>query len=277
MTYSQFGPVEALRVGRFPNRINTTCHLYRIGTTLIDTGPRNQWRKVWRFLKERPIERVLLTHHHEDHGGNAGLIEKKCQAPVFAEERGLAPLTRGFPLPFYRRVVWGKPKRLKQARILPERVEMEDGFSLLTLHSPGHAADMVSFLEPERGWLFCGDLYISSNPKYLRADEDPNLEIESLKKVLAQSFDTVFCAHRGRLENGRESLKTKLKYLVTLREQVQHYKRVGDSLKEIRKRLMGEEEFLHWISLGEFSKQNYIRAFATQIREDDRPTHEELW
>lgn len=32
------GDVEGLRVGRFGGKVNTTCILWRIGDTLIDTG-----------------------------------------------------------------------------------------------------------------------------------------------------------------------------------------------------------------------------------------------
>ena len=36
--------VEGIRVGRFGSQINTTCIVYRLGSTVIDVGPPNQWR-----------------------------------------------------------------------------------------------------------------------------------------------------------------------------------------------------------------------------------------
>ena len=257
----QFADVEALRVGRHGDRVNTSCILYRLGDTLIDTGPANQWGKVRRFLGERKVERVLLTHHHEDHSGNGAKIAKHCHAQIFAQEQGLDFCAKGFPLPFYRRVVWGKPKRF-QAKPLPAQMEMSGGFSLETVHCPGHAPDMTCFLEKQRGWLFSGDLYISQAPKFLRKGEDPNQEIKSLEHALTHDFEVLFCAHRGVIEKGREVLTNKWKYLISIREQVQYYLGKGHSQTEIRKRILGKEAFLTVFSLGEFSKRNYIDAFA---------------
>ena len=45
--------VEGLRTGRFNLGINTTCILYRIGSTIVDTGPPNKWSTVRRLLCER--------------------------------------------------------------------------------------------------------------------------------------------------------------------------------------------------------------------------------
>lgn len=48
----QFGykEVEGLRTGRFDLELNTSALLYRIGTTLIDTGPANRWQQVRAFF-----------------------------------------------------------------------------------------------------------------------------------------------------------------------------------------------------------------------------------
>lgn len=258
----EFEGVEGLRMGRFGDQLNTACILYRIGETVIDTGPPNQWRKVRRFLEERSVEQVLLTHHHEDHGGNGGHIAARWRARLFAHEKGLPLHQNGYHLPLYRRLVWGRPRHKFQAEILPERVRLQDGLCLEPIATPGHAEDQVCFLEPNRGWLFSGDLYISGKPKYLRKEENPNEEIQSLRRVLEHDFDTLFCAHRGIVEKGYQAIKAKLQYLVALREQVRYYQQKGDPLKRIKKRLMGGERFLFWFSLGDFSKWNYIRAFA---------------
>ncbi len=54
---------------------------------------------------------------------------------------------------------------------LPERLETPR-FHFQVIHTPGHSADHVALFEPERGWLFLGDLYLAPKPRYLRADED---------------------------------------------------------------------------------------------------------
>lgn len=260
-----FEGIEAVRVG-ISNRVNTACILYRMDETLIDTGPANQWRYVRSFLSERDVTQVLLTHHHEDHGGNASRIAANHQAKVLIHVDGLETCEKGYSVPLYRRLVWGKPKRFKP-QALPARVEAGP-LVLEPIHSPGHAADHVCFFEKRRGWLFSGDMYISSKPRFLRDDEDPNIEIESLQKLMNLHFDTLFCAHRGIILGGYEALQNKLKYLISMREQVRHYMKTGDPIKEITKRLLGKEEFISYISSGEFSKRNLVEAFARKIRQE---------
>lgn len=269
--------VEALRVGLFGRRINTACILYRLGEIVIDTGPPNQWRKVRRFLKERAVDHVLVTHHHEDHGGNGGRIVRKFDARVMVHESGESFHRHGFRLPFYRWVAWGKPRPKYEPEILPNRIDLVDGHTLQPIHTPGHAEDHTVFLEPNRGWLFSGDLYISAKPQYLRKVEDPNQEIESLRKILQYDFETLFCAHRGVVPNGRAAVKEKLNYLISLREQVRFYQQQGDTIREIKHRLLGKEELMYWISLGDFSKRNYIEAFARSTRLEARTHQADDW
>lgn len=258
-----FEDIEGLRVGR-TDRVNTACIVYRIEDTIIDTGPANQWRFVKRFLEERDVAQVAITHHHEDHGGNGARI-KECYNPrIFAHEAGHQFLEKGYDVPLYRRITWGKPKTFK-AEALPPQVNAGK-LRLQPLHAPGHAPDQVVYYERNRGWLFSGDMYITGKPRMLRADEDPNQEIESLTFVLQHHFDTLFCSHRGVILNGYEVLRDKLKYLISMREQVRHYMKTGDSTKEIARRILGKEEFVYWLSRGEFSKRNYIEGFARQMR-----------
>ncbi|MEJ2366936.1 MAG: MBL fold metallo-hydrolase [Acidobacteriota bacterium] len=140
------GPVEGIRVGRFGRGINTTAVLYRIGATLVDCGPPNQWRHVKRFLGERPVLTVLLTHHHEDHAGNASRLQARG-AEILAPEKALAPLKDGFAMLAYRRIIWGRPKRV-QAGALPGKAELEDGSHLIPIPAPGHSPDLTCFHSP---------------------------------------------------------------------------------------------------------------------------------
>lgn len=268
-----FEGVEAVRVGR-TNRLNTTCTLYRIGDTLIDTGPPNQWRHVRHFLQERDVAQVLLTHHHEDHGGNACRIAHAHHAKVYAHADGLPFYREGFPMKLYRRLVWGRPKKF-EALELPGPIEAGP-LVLKPIHTPGHAPDHVCFFESRRGWLFSGDAFISQRPRFLRMDENPNQEIESLKHLLTLHFDTIFCAHRGLVLGGYEAMREKLKYLVSMREQIRHYLKTGDSVGEVTRRLLGNEEFLAFFSGGDFCKRNYVEAFARALRyEQYRDVQEE--
>ncbi len=255
--------VEGLRVGRFKSRINTTCVVYRLGDTIIDTGPPNQCRFIRSYLREREIHRVLLTHHHEDHSGNGHAIQAELGIPVFAPAGSLGYLSKGYRVEPYRRIVWGKPP-LFDAAPVPDQLINGDGQRIVTVRAPGHSDDLVCYLVPQKGALFTGDLFVASRPQYLRVDENPLLEMESLRQILQHDFLVIFCAHRGVVRDGRKALQEKLDYLESLRSQVRDLLRQGRSVPEIARRLLGKDGFLRWLSGGHFSKANMIAALARE-------------
>lgn len=251
--------VEGLRVGRFDLGISSSCIVYRIGATAIDAGPPNQWPVVRRFLAERAIERVLITHHHEDHSGNGARLGRDLGAAVYLPPAGVDAVERGFPLRMYQRVIWGVPDRFTP-RAVPAEMAIDGGLSLRALPAPGHSPDMTCYLEPNRGWLFTGDLYIASRPRFLRADERIGQQIESLRRILDVEFETLFCAHRGVVPDGPAALRAKLGYLVSLRDEARELHQAGRPVSEITRRLLGREGMMSYLTLFNFSKRNLIRA-----------------
>src|SRR5207245_8497133 len=89
-------------------------------------------------------------------------------------------------------------------------------FQLDLIHTPGHATDHVALFEPERRWLFSGDLYLAPKLRYLRADEDVYAMMDSLRRVLALEPAELFCQHRGRVDHSLTRLGQKLEFLSAL-------------------------------------------------------------
>lgn len=257
--------VEGLRVGRFGGKINTTCILWRIGDTLIDTGPPSEWRHVLRFAAERPVRRVVVTHHHEDHAGNlarlatAGIGPEGRQVQILAPRQSLAPLAEGFPLQLYRRVIWGRPARVRAAP-LAEAIELADGEALEPVLLPGHSPDMTCFVEPRRRVLFSADLYVARRQRYLRADESLGGILGSLRRALELDFDTLLCAHRGVVADGKPRLRQKLDYFEELCGRAAELAAGGLAVGAIARRLLGPEDSVSRISLLHYSKRNLIRG-----------------
>ncbi len=251
--------VEGIRVGRFRGRISTTCIVYRFAEVVIDTGPPNQWRWVKRFIQEHQPRQVLITHHHEDHGGNGARLQKELSLPLLAHREGVPLLQNGFKVHLYRKIIWGTPPSYV-AEAVDQEIHLSGGETLLPVLAPGHSRDMTCFLLKQRGWLFSGDLYIASRPKFLRRDENPKQEIESLKKVLQLDFDVLFCAHRGIVKNGKQALQDKLDFLLELHARIAQLYAQGKSLGEITRELLGREEVLSWLTFFHFSKRNLIRG-----------------
>jgi glyoxylase-like metal-dependent hydrolase (beta-lactamase superfamily II) len=252
--------VEGLRIGRFGTKINTTCLLYRIGGTVIDTGPPNQWPAVRRFLREKPVTQVVVTHHHEDHAGNLAVIARELGCAALAPAASIPALEEGFHLQYYRRIIWGSPRERVRATPVPDEIPLGPGSHLVPIPTPGHCFDLTCYLEPNRGWLFGGDLFIAPKILYLRRDENLQVMMESLRLIHKYDFETVFCAHRGPVPSGKQALKKKLENLEALCDQAGAMYRAGASLKEITRRLLGKESVMDWFTAGDFAKRNLIAA-----------------
>jgi len=131
--------------------------------------------------------------------------------------------------------VWGKAPA---ADVIPLTEAVETNrFTFTPIHTPGHSKDHTVFFENQRGWLFSGDLYLGERIKFFRADEDFGDQIDSLKKIMALDFDTLFCAHNPCLKNGKQNIKNKLQFLEDLYGNVRKLAEKGHTEKAVIKEL----------------------------------------
>ncbi len=254
--------VLGTRVGRFNLGINTTFIIYRIGDTVIDTGPSNQWRHVRRVLQQdwqhMPLRQLLITHHHEDHSGNAARIAALSGIMPHAPQLGQAKLASGYRTPLLQKIIWGSPRPV-QSTPLHDQLTLADGSPVVPVHTPGHAKDLTCLFLPQQKYLFSGDMYISRSLKYLRKDENLQQLMDSLQRLLALDFDIIFCPHRGIVENGRAALQDKYNNLKILCEQAQALQRDGLNEEQITVRILGAEDWMAKITGYNLSKRNLIR------------------
>ncbi len=270
---SEYEGVQAARVGRFNRGINTTFVVYRIGTTLIDTGPSNQWRPVREFLDQLPPEQLLLTHHHEDHSGNAARIARRYGVTPLAPELGRLKLANGYPTPLIQKLVWGSPHPV-QTHPLPERIEVSADCTLVPIATPGHAKDLTCLWWEQRGWLFSGDLYLSHSLTHLRSDENLLQLMQSIAMILRLKVDVLFCSHRGIVTDGHTALTTKLNNLKRLCVEAHRLQSQGVDEAVAVKQLLGPEDGLSKISRYNISKRNLVRQAAkVSLDAVDQPQH----
>ncbi|WP_419811035.1 MBL fold metallo-hydrolase [Bacterioplanoides sp.] len=250
--------VEGFRVGRFNAGINTTFIVYRIGDTLIDAGPANQWRFIRDELQPVEIKRLLITHHHEDHAGNASRIARLKNLLPYAPELGRQKIATGYRTPWLQQLIWGRLVPA-QTQSMPEKMQLDDGTEIIAVHTPGHAKDLTCLFFPQQKYLFSGDMYISRSLKMLRADEDLAQLITSLEALLALDFEVLFCPHNGIVEQGKQALQDKYNNLTELCQRAADLHQQGKAEAEIILSLVGKEGMLAKITGGNFSKQNLIR------------------
>jgi glyoxylase-like metal-dependent hydrolase (beta-lactamase superfamily II) len=231
---------------------------YYLNGTLVDCGPPATAREVLAFLEGRPLQSVLVTHHHEDHMGAAPLLHQRRGIVPLVHAAGVGLLGGGYPQELYRRAVWGRPRTVR-AEPLPREVEAGD-LRLQVLHTPGHSPDHVCFFEPERGWLFTGDLFLAERLRFLRKDEDFHALLASLEQVGALPVRRVLCAHRGVVPGGIQAVQRKAAHLRELRDRVRELLAQGLPEAEVARRAVGPEGWLTWASRGHFSARNFVRA-----------------
>jgi glyoxylase-like metal-dependent hydrolase (beta-lactamase superfamily II) len=235
----------------------TGCYL--VDGLLIDCGPPALSRQLLAALEGRPLEALVITHHHEDHSGAAPQLSARRGIVAQAHALTAVILREGFRVEAYRRLAWGGAPARFEARALGSLVETRE-HRFEVVETPGHSPDHVCLFEPERGWLFTGDLFLAERLRYLRADEDLGSLIASLRRVMALPVREAFCAHRGPLRDGPGALRRKLDALETLVGRVGELHARGVAEAEIARRLVGREGLLTLLSLGHFSARNFVRA-----------------
>ncbi len=237
--------------------------VYLVDGLLVDSGPPNLARDVRSLVGELGVRQCVTTHHHEDHSGNHGLLARELHITPLAHSSAVARLAQPDEQPqLYRRVAWGARPPVSVAP-LAQQLETPH-FRFQVIHTPGHAADHVALFEPERGWLFSGDLYLAPRLRYLRADEDVYAMMDSLRRVLALEPQVLFCQHRGRVEQGAARLRDKLDFLFELGGRIRELHGRGWSGAAIARALPGSDVLWRLWTGGDFSKRNFVRAFLSR-------------
>ncbi|MGP8153692.1 MAG: MBL fold metallo-hydrolase [Smithella sp.] len=243
-------------------------HAFLVGDTLIDTGTNRVNKQFLSALKGRVITKIVNTHHHEDHIGNNGDIQDLFGIPVHAHLLALPYLEnpRLNVLRLYQRIVWGWPKRSRGTAIGQSIAAGNYHFDVI--HSPGHTDDHICLYDPDKKWLFTGDLFCGTAFIYLRSDENYLQILETLKKLSGLEIKTIFCNLKGVVKNGREALLKKITKMEQLRDNVLELHEKGLQPKSIRQKILGKEDAWNLITGGHYSKQNTIDSIIHRKRPD---------
>lgn len=264
-----FDGVTGYELGFSPvGRPLMTVFCYVIGDILIDTGQSHMRKAVLDIAEAYSVKSVLLTHHHEDHSGNAEAVKRALKIPVFAHPATIDKMSKPYRVFPYQRWIWGVNTPLS-ADPLPGEIFESRHLKFQAVHTPGHSKDHTVYLEINHGWLFSGDLYLGDRIKYFRADEKIADQIASLKKILACDFDALFCGHRPRPKKGKDYLAAKLGFLEDFYGRVSELADQGLDDKTVMQSLELKEQWLvRLMCFGNVSMRNMVRsAMAARIME----------
>jgi glyoxylase-like metal-dependent hydrolase (beta-lactamase superfamily II) len=179
--------------------------------TFIDAGMPGYWEQMAGFLASRntalsAVKAVVLTHHHEDHKGNAERLRNEAGAKVLVHQDDLAAAMRRGAVPKFplwkRRVLQYMLHVLRSGviRTVPvaEAASFADGEVLdvpgrpRVIHTPGHTPGSAAISLEDREVLIVGDAlatidFVSgeSGPRLLPRfmNDDYELALASLQKI----------------------------------------------------------------------------------------------
>jgi len=231
-------------------------HVYLLDDILVDTGSSSVAKDFIKFYQTKKINRVALTHVHEDHSGNAAWLHENFNASIYLHENDIPEASKNSNIPFYRKIIWGNRKAFP-AIAMPDFLESKN-YKLDVIKTPGHTSNHLAFHEKNKGWLFTGDAYVGIKQKVALTSENISDAIQSIKKMLQLDFDTIFCAHSGINENGKEKLKKKLDYFENIQAQVKTLKEKGVTLKKINKIIFPKKDLWEILSRKEWSSYQII-------------------
>ena len=141
-------------------------------TIVIDPGPDDPAHHDEVLDTAGEVAFVLVTHDHEDHGAGAAVFAERAHAPLFAWRKAAATHLRD-----------------GQRFAVP-------GADLEAVHTPGHSADHVVFVERANGALFTGDAVLGRGTSFIDPpDGDLTVYLTSLHRMQELAPRTIYPGH----------------------------------------------------------------------------------
>lgn len=256
----RYDDVQRLRMSSFASRAaGLDVSAYVVRGVMIDTGFHRRRDDVARAVRSLGVQGAIVTHWHEDHAGNVVLLAG-LGIPIIVRPDTEATLKQRPPIHLYRRLVWGHPPALIQTVNTFEAPDLE------RIHTPGHSSDHQVVFDRQTGTLFSGDLWLGVRARVLHASEDPYVIVNSLRVAERLSPERMFDAHRGRVDQPRAALMAKAQWLTEILGDIERRVAEGWTDREIVQRILGGEERAAYVSHGDYSRRNLVKAVRRRLK-----------
>lgn len=144
--------VEIIKVGS----LETNCYFLENNNQVIVIDPGDDYYILKRYLMDKKVIAILITHNHEDHVGALDSMARETGAPVY------------------------KKSNLKEGKY-------EFGpFHFEVIYTPGHTSDSISYYFYEYNLLFSGDFLFKHTVG--RMDLDTG-SVEDMKHSLSRIYE----------------------------------------------------------------------------------------
>lgn len=217
--------IQGQRNGRYPY-----SHSLLIKDFLCDTGISSGFLR--KLKRKHPINHVLLSHWHEDHIAGNRLLPDATFYCHESDREVIEDVQKMYEYYFVDKdpnqvelfdTILGS-LRLEDTNVDilvqdRDKIKVDDEIEIEVIHTPGHSAGHLCFIETKSMTAFLADIDLSSfGPWYAGIDSNLMEFEDSIKKMLALDLETVVTSHKG-MVTGKSSIKEALKdYLKTIHD-----------------------------------------------------------
>jgi len=270
-TYVFIGAKEDFSYENGGNIVNTAFIVTEQGVIVIDTGPSyrygQQMRQAISKVTDKPIIKVLITHHHPDHFlGNQAYDD----IPIYALAETIQLVKRdgdGFLDNIYRMSgSWMSGTDFNTVEIKPLTLKQEkvSNHSLKYFELRGHTTSDLIILDETTGVLFAGDL-VFHNRTLTTPHAEPENWLKSLDAIMAIKFNVIVPGH-GEVAKNFSPVEQTRDYLNWLESTIKEAVTQGLDMTEVLA-LPIPERFSHFGVL----KREYTRSVTHRY-----PVYEKL-
>jgi len=236
------------------------AYAYRIGGVLLDTGCANALGDLEQLRVADRVDRVYLTHEHEDHVGACSYFARKSS--VFAPKYTIDLLRDPPTITEFFRFVWGQPEAVTGIELVPPRFSVGDlDFQVIPL--TGHGREMVGFYEARQGWLFSADSVPPPSKKFIAMnDENIPQMISTMEKILELDVKVLFDGHKGPIESPEHYIRERVDYLKEIKQKVKALHESGTSEAQIQIALDFKGPWYLELTKGRFGIDLFIKSLV---------------
>lgn len=237
-TYVFIGAKEDFNYENGGNIVNTGFIVTNLGVIIIDTGPSyrygQQMRKAISKVSNKPIIKVLNTHHHPDHFlGN----QAYDGIPIYALAETIKLVKRdgdGFLDNIYRMSgPWVSGTDFSTVEIKPLTLKHEKiaNHTLRYFQLSGHTESDLVIFDVSTGVLFTGDL-VFHNRALTTPHAEPENWLKSLNKIKEINFNVIVPGH-GEVAKNTKPLEQTRDYLIWLETTIKQAVTQGLDMNEV--------------------------------------------